>query len=149
MAHLKILPLVSFLLRPPCPLWRCVRRMEVGGEREEEETGRLVVVVFKAGWDWERRWDGGGPARVRTSGSGRKTSASLAWSVQPGSAGPVSLARSHARVRRVLVDRFCLKKRSLARSFVRAHRRTAADWWVEFCMYSVRAWVPNSFLAEK
>jgi hypothetical protein len=66
--------------------------MEVGGEREEEETGRLVVVVFKAGWEREemgRRGSGSG-----TSGSGRKTSASFAWSLQPGSAGPVSLARS-------------------------------------------------------
>jgi hypothetical protein len=75
MAHLKILPLVSFLLGPPCPLWLsagCVRRMEGGRGEKEEETGRLVVVVFKAGWDWERRWDGGGPARVRRALEGRR-----------------------------------------------------------------------------
>jgi hypothetical protein len=77
-----------------------------------------------------RRGSGSG-----TSGSARKTSPSFAWSLQPGSAGPVSLARSPVRVQAWLPD-FASKKRS----FVHVDVLLLIGGWSFACTPCVRGY---------
>ena len=68
MAHLKILPLVSFLLRPPCPLSLYLSGLRTEVDGEEENRQGVASWAFKAG---RRR---GGRVRLAYVGLGRRTS---------------------------------------------------------------------------